>query len=342
MRRRLRLAALLAVAALALAACGGGGAGGKGDVTVRVGTQPGVFVAPYFIASERGLFPPGLKIKETSFLSGPDMVSALVAGQLDVGYLGGSPAILAASRNRDIVIVGIDDLSNGGEGIVVQPDEGIRTLADLRGKTIGVALGSTTHRFLIEQLRQAGLDPSKDVDIRDMTTDDQLAAFQAHQVDAVVNWEPWKGKAVAAGGIELVNDAKATIRTYDVIVANRKFAAAHPDALARFLLAHYQGAAFRQQHPDEAADLVIKHVDVARDEVLKTFALYEHPDLDQVLSPDYLGGGQEGTAYKSIVYDVGFLAEQGVIETRPDAGRLIDTEWLQQAAELAKPSTNSQ
>ena len=331
-RRHTSLALIVLSAVVVLAgACGGNKEAtpqGAAPQRVIVGIQPGVFVTPYFIADDEGYFEKnGIQVQQELFQDGAGVQEALIGGHIDVGYLGASPAIVGAAHDPNIVIVAIDDLSNGGEGIVVRNDAGIETPADLRGKKIGVAFGSTTHRFLYEVLGKAGLDPRKDVKLYDMEVADQIAALQTGDIDAVANWEPWKSRAVAAGGHVLVDDSTAEVRTYDVIAARKDWAEAHPDALQAFLKAHFQGAELKASNPERAAELVAQHLDLKPAEILTTFAMFAHPTLAQEMSPEFFGQ-PDVKARADIGFDVRFLHEQGLIDSEPDLNTLVVTDYL--------------
>ena len=330
MTRRPGLPALALALVLSLVAAAAAGCASKPTpkVLVRVGIQPGVFVTPYFIARDQGFFDTRkIEIKESSFLSGAAMNEGMLSGNIDLGYLGATPAIVAASKDPRVAIIAVCDLSNGGEGIIVQKDSKINTPADLRGKKIAVAKGSTVHRFLYEVLTNAGLDPDKDVSIYDMSVEDQITAMQTKNVDAVANWEPWMTKAEKAGGRRLIDDSKAVVRTYDVIYVNTDFARKHPDAVKAFLSGHMKGAEFKNARPEEAARIVAKVLPLKPEEILTTFKLFVHPDLKAQLAPEFFGPPKE-KARADIGYDVDFLFKQGLIKTKPDLARLVDPQYL--------------
>ncbi len=330
MFRKLGLPALALALVLSLAAATVAGCAPKPapKTLVRVGIQPGVFVTPYFIAKDQGFFDSKvIEIKEASFLSGGAMNEGMLSGNIDIGYLGATPAIVAASRDPRVAIIAICDLSDGGEGILVQKDSKINTPADLRGKKIAVAKGSTVHRFLYEVLKNAGLDPDKDVSIYDMSVEDQVTALQTKNVDAVANWEPWMTKAEKAGGRRLIDDSKAVVRTYDVVYVNSDFAKKHPEAVKAFLAGHMKGAEFKNTKTDEAAKIVAKVLPLTPDEILTTFKLFIHPDLKAQLTPEFFGAPKE-KARADIGYDVDFLFKQGLIKSQPDLGKLVDTQYI--------------
>jgi len=294
-----------------------------GSARLRLGTQPGIYIAPYLIAQEQGYFDGArVTIKETSFPTTAAAIDALASGAVDAAYLGATPAIIAASEDSGLVIIAICDRSDGGEGIVARYGAGIAAPADLKGKRVAVAKGSNAHRFLLEVLAGAGLAPDRDVTLLDMTAEDQVAALQAESVDAVATWEPYLTKACATGGSVLVDDAHAALPTYHVIVARRAYVKRRPAAVQAFLAGHFRGAAFKASDPPVAAAIVAGCLSMSLNDVEATLRLFTHPDVNLELGPDFLGPPGE-KAKNDIGRLAAFLAEQGLIAAAPDV--LVDS-----------------
>src|SRR5437867_6992639 len=81
------------------------------------------------------------------------------------------------------------DWSNGGDGIVVR--DSVKTMSDLRGKTIVLAQNSPSHYFVLNALINAGVQPAE-VDLK-FTQDafQAAAAFNADKkIAGVVSWAP--------------------------------------------------------------------------------------------------------------------------------------------------------
>lgn len=94
---------------------------------------------------------------------GPELNEAALAGQLDVILTADQPAATLLSKTSDWVIIG--RLMYNRTTTYVPPNSPIKKMADLKGKTIGVPIGAAAERILIASLRQAGLNPARDVKI---------------------------------------------------------------------------------------------------------------------------------------------------------------------------------
>jgi sulfonate transport system substrate-binding protein len=204
MRRRLTPAALLLPLALLLSACGGsssattsgGGTDGKGSVTIDVGDQKGGSEAILRAAGE--LKNLDYKIKWSTFTSGPPLLEAVNAGAVDIGGVGNTPPVFAAGARSKITVVAAWHGTSKGDAILVPNDSKLTGPADLKGKSIAVAQGSSAHYQLVASLRKAGLRLS-DVKVEYLQPADALAAFTSGKVDAWAVWDPYTSQVLKAG-----------------------------------------------------------------------------------------------------------------------------------------------
>ena len=122
------------------------------------------------------------------------MRDAYAAGNLHVGWatLDMVPLFLEGLRKDSRVMPRIYqqvDWSNGGDGIVVR--EAVKTMADLRGKTVVLAQNSPSHFFVLNALINAGVQPAE---VQFKFTQDAFQAAAAFNADkslaGVVSWAP--------------------------------------------------------------------------------------------------------------------------------------------------------
>src|SRR5262249_29042750 len=134
-------------------------------------------------------------------------------------------ALLYLKRPNDFqYVLAIDD-SNGGDGIVAKKE--IASIADLKGKQVGVSEGSVSDFYLNVLLGKAGLKESA-LHTVNMTAADAGGAFVAGRLDAAVTWEPWlsRGKATAFGHL-LTDSSKTPGLITDVLIVKTDWAKAH-------------------------------------------------------------------------------------------------------------------
>ena len=230
-RRLLVVSTVALTASLSLVACGsktGNEAAvldnGKVDlekVTLTVGDQKGGSKALLSAAGELDDVP--YKIQWKSFTSGPPLLEALNAGAIDIGGVGNTPPLFAAAGKSKIEVVSGATMGAKGDTIVVPKDSPIKSVADLKGKKVAVADGSSANYNLLAQLGKAGLSYD-DIEVEKLQPADALAAFSNKHVDAWAIWDPYTSQA------ELEADARVLVDGGG-LVNGMTFQAANPDSL---------------------------------------------------------------------------------------------------------------
>jgi NitT/TauT family transport system substrate-binding protein len=129
----------------------------------------------------------GLIAESSPFTNGPIEIQSLVAGDLDVGYIGPGAIWLGASGKATILTVA--ELSFA-DAVIARPGSGINGIADLKGKTIGVPQGTSGEMILQAALAKAGMT-EKDVKVLNMDPATIVSAFVAGQIDAAGTWYPY-------------------------------------------------------------------------------------------------------------------------------------------------------
>jgi NitT/TauT family transport system substrate-binding protein len=164
------------------------------------------------------------------------MRDAYAAGNLHVGWatLDMLPLFLEGLRKDSRVMPRVYqqvDWSNGGDGIVVR--EAIKTMADLRGKTVVLAQNSPSHFFILNALINAGVQPAE---VQFKFTQDAFQAAAAFNADkniaGCVSWAPdIYNLEKARGNRMLVTTSTANKLIADVWFARADFAKDNPDVM---------------------------------------------------------------------------------------------------------------
>ncbi len=231
---------------------------------IVIGTWIGF--APFYIADELGFFKEEgvnarlLKIddqgaRRSAFNSG---AAQAMADTLD-SFANGVPSGLHGT-----VIFKIDD-SYGGDGIVVRKT--IRTIKDLRGKTVAYTQGLPPHFFLLYLLKQEGMT-SKDITSLYMDAGDAGAAFVAGKVDAAVTWEPWLSKTRESGqGKVLVTSREHPGLIADIFIINNDIRESRKEDIEKVLKAWFSSLKYIVNKPDQARAIMAKHLGISAEEV---------------------------------------------------------------------------
>jgi NitT/TauT family transport system substrate-binding protein len=199
---------VLASLALGVAVLGAGVGSARADSAVKIGALKLSSSAPLFIGVDKGFFKEyGIEPELVFFQAAAPIATALATGQIEVGatgitaalyniVLGGEQIWLVADKGREWPGYPLT-------GIVVQKelyDGGLRQIADLKGKRVGITtLGSTFHYSLGNILEKSGL---KLEDVRVVPLQTMPAAIEAlkgKQVDAILLPQPFPGTAEAQG-----------------------------------------------------------------------------------------------------------------------------------------------
>ena len=164
-----------------------------------------------------------------------------------------APELSRDSRTSPRVVQQID-WSNGGDGIVVRNT--IKSVSDLKGKTITLAQNSPSEYYLTSLLLSAGMRPS-DVKIKfTATAFEAAAAFVADKnVDACVSWAPdiYKIPERVAGTRILSSTADANKLIADVYAFRADFARDHPEIVEGLVAGILEGMDIVKDKPEEAA-----------------------------------------------------------------------------------------
>lgn len=177
----------------------------------------------------------GWEIEWRKFDAGTDVIAAMAAGDVMLAELGSSPTAIATSQGVDLQLFMLAAVLGTAESLIAREGSGIASLADLKGKKVGVPLGSTAHYSLMGALAHEGIAES-DVQIMGMPPDQIAAAWEQGAIDAGFVWEPVQNQILQTGTRIIGADAIAEwgYPTFDAWVVNTAFAAANPDQMVAF------------------------------------------------------------------------------------------------------------
>jgi len=178
----------------------------------------------------------GWEVEWRKFASGTDVIAAMASGDVVLSELGSSPLAIATSQGVEIQLIAFSDVIGKAESLIAHEGSGIETVADLKGKRIGVPIGSTAHYSLMGALQHEGIAEA-DVTIMSMKPDDIAAAWSQGGIDATWIWQPVQSEILKTG--KLIVGAETTAEwgfpTFDGWVVNTAFGAANADKVAAFL-----------------------------------------------------------------------------------------------------------
>lgn len=341
------------VAALALVSCSSdGGESTTTDdsspvaadeiTTLRLGYFPNFTHAPVMVGVQEGFFKDALAEQEvtvtpTPFNAGPDAVTALFSGALDIAYIGPNPTVNAYVESGGDAVRVIAGAASGGAALVVSDD--ITSPEELSGKTLATPqLGNTQDVALRYWLKQNGLASTEeggDVAIAPQSNSEGLTAFASGQIDGAWVPEPFVSQYVAQGAKVLVDEATLWPRgefvTTNVIVRT-EFLEQHPDVVDSFLDAHVQALELIKKDPETAK----QDVNTALEAL--TGSPIDSEILDQAWSKvTFTADPLPPTLVESAAHavDVGLLDQDGIDEAGGNFDALYDLDPLNAALKRA-------
>jgi NitT/TauT family transport system substrate-binding protein len=220
------------------------------EAEIRIGFFPNITHSQAIIGMSQGIFQKALgdniKISQKVFNAGPSAIEAMFAGELDLAYIGPSPAINGYVKSKGQALKIIAGATSGGAALVVRSDANIVKVQDFHGKKIASPqLGNTQDVALRGWLKDNGLslkDRGGDVQVLPINNPDQLTLFLKKEIDAAWAVEPWVSRLVKEGGGKVFLDERSIWPNGDFVTAHiivsRKFLESHPDLVRKWVKAH--------------------------------------------------------------------------------------------------------
>ncbi|MGJ9403944.1 ABC transporter substrate-binding protein [Arthrobacter sp. KK5.5] len=266
-------AALACAAILGLAACGGaspssspsGTADGGSELEqIEVGVIPIVDVAPIYLGVEEGLFEKeGLELTLTLAQGGAAIVPAITSGQMDFGFSNVTSMIVARSKGLPLKMVAAGANTTGNveddfAAVMTKPDSGIKEVADLVGKKVGVnTLNNISDSTVSEAVKQAGGDPAG-VDFVEMPFPDMVGQLAKGNVDAIAAVEPFVTIAEGDGNERVFSNYAAPVEDLTVAVyfTSDQYVQQNPETTEKFVRAMKASLEFADANPDRVREIL--------------------------------------------------------------------------------------
>jgi len=198
----------------------------------------------------------GLNVKTVQINSGSNIVDAVASGDVDIGYVGITPAMQGISKGVPIKVVG--SVNMVGSGIVVEPNSTITSPADLKGKSIATpGVSSIQQVLLVYELQKYNISQN-DVDLISINVYNIPSSLAAHKVDAYISYEPFVSLSTYEGIGNVLIYSNDIIKDHPccVIIASESFIKNHPQELDKFLKIHQQTTEYVNTHPNETASII--------------------------------------------------------------------------------------
>jgi len=284
--------------------------------TLRFAFQNRTGSALPVIAAEQNFFhAEGLEVRKLRFSSGPECFEALHTGSADIASMGDAAAIIALSRNPSLVLLASHSSGEHRHRIMVQDSSASQNPQDLKGKRIGIKMGTSTYGAFLKFLDTNDIDRSL-VTIVDLPPPSMADALISGSLDAFVASEPTPSAAEMKGAREL-----ATLgglgNTYPLVLLTRKeVLSERPDEIRKLTRALERAVVFLETSPDSATAIMAEATGLGK------------PETSQAMNRHTYQLELSQATITSLNATAQFLLSQGTIPQTPDIPERSNTEFL--------------
>jgi len=288
------IALIMAVAMiLSLAACGSKPVEQPEDETIKlnIGYMPNYgSLWSVTTAIEKGYFEEaGIEVTLWEFADGPTIIAAMESGKIDMGYIGhGAHKLCIQGKAK---IFALSHISNG-DALIGGPN--VKTLADLKGKTVGYTAGTSSEDILKNALAKAGLTMD-DITAMEVGAENLTTAALSGSLDAVACWSPnslmimdeWTGCTKLADNV-MFADTSVSLASWIVL---DKYAGENADKVLAFTKALYKAMDYAADgNYEEVAQFVVNQTKTDYDA-----AYAERGVADWLTGKEVAAGAADGT-----------------------------------------------
>ena len=279
----------------------------------------------YLIAKEKGFWSEqGLNVDLQQVDDNAASKQLLASGNVD-GIMGWTPETIQilADADVDMKVVFATDISDGADGIIAT--DSIKTIDDLKGKTLSFETGSPSHLFLSYLLDKAGISISE-IKTVNQTASDAGAAFVAGKVDAAVTWEPWLSKAGERKGGKVLASTKDLPILPALPAFTTKSIEQRPDDITKFMKGVFKAIEYTKTNPDESYEIIAKGYNLTKTEVAEQVPTFHWMSYEDNIK--YFDSNNETGVY-SVLNKTGELwTRLGLIKKSTSANDIVDTSIL--------------
>lgn len=254
---------------------------------VLISMSSGVNQVPTIVAVDQGFFKDaGLDVELKPVGRGAIAIEALSGGSVQFAESAHTTFFSAVNKGLPLVAVGIAARGYYGKLIASNDNGDLKTLADFKGKRIGIQVGTGMHMVVQMLLEKEGLTED-DFTITNIRVTDMPAAMATGDTfDAVIGWEPGMQRIVQSGnGVEVITardfEKLAGITYPFPLSTTREYLEANPEVVQKVLDGYARADKFITDNPEKAVDIYAKYLDTVGGGLDRETAKYMMFDTDR-------------------------------------------------------------
>ncbi len=310
---------LLAVVLLGLNACTD-----EPTPVLQVGGVVWPGYGPLYLARDLGYYR-NKPIHPIEFTSATQVIRAYQNDTVDAVCLTLDEALLLASQSANFRIVMVADFSNGADVIMGRSD--MHTMKDLQGRQVGVEDTALGAFFLTRALLESGMQ-TDDVRIVPMQAQDHERSFLKDDVDAVVTFEPTRGKLLTRGAHILFDSSRIPGEIVDVVLVRTEYLQRYPQVVNDLLRGWQQAQDYIKNSPADALARLARREGVTDEEMRVALHEITLPDREENRK---LLSGPEPALRPVLQHLADFMWQKQLIHNPVPVDKLIDSQALSMA-----------
>lgn len=302
---------------------------------VRFSFSSGWDALPAIVAIERGFFAKEqLVVSGLAATSSEAVANSLAGGSTDVAALPQRTLLALAAVQLPLRVVSMSHWGTEMELVVPPGQDGVKTLADLKGRAIAVGKGSEAYPVLVRLLNKAKLRPT-DVTIKDLSAETLTQAFYQKEgaIDAVFETRHFTTV------LQKNSRARVVLTAHDVskqlgyigaapLVVRQELIEKEPNTIQQFVKGWVNALRYIQQDPDDAARLLMiffhrQGVKAVSEEMTKSWIAMNHYDRF-MWTPTDIADAE---------YNAWGLKEGGFFKVVPKLGELVENRFARVAVD---------
>jgi NitT/TauT family transport system substrate-binding protein len=208
-----------------------------------------------YVADKRGFFAEnGLHVLIKNYDSGVTAIHGLSESEVDLAVAAEFPVVRALLQKSPLSIIASSDKFEN-DYLVGRKDRGIEKVPDLKGRRVGVTLGTINEFYLARFLELNGIS-LQEVTLVELKPAQFLGAIANSEVDALIAWQPYIHQILEKQPNVVLWQAQNNQAVYGLLIGRDKWLTLHSNTVQQFLQALGQAEDYVLSSPDEAKKIV--------------------------------------------------------------------------------------
>ncbi|MBI4666448.1 MAG: ABC transporter substrate-binding protein [Nitrospinae bacterium] len=322
-RGKLRLAALFTLvtgAFFLLPACA------DKPTLLRVGTNIWPGYECLYLARSLGQYDPA-RIRLVEYPSASAVIRAYRNGAIEAAAVTMDEALLLVEQRQAGVMTLIMDVSEGADVIMAKP--GIGSIAELKGKKVGVETGALGAYMLTRALNYKKMS-LYDIHVVPLEHNEHERAYLEGKVDALVTFEPVTTRLKKAGGRILFDSAMIPEEIVDVLVVRQEVLEEQNESVLSLFQGWFYALEYLKKNPKDAAKRMAARENISPEELLQLLKGIRFPDINENL---VMLSGEDPSFRKTVGMLSDIMYTNKILFYRMDPNPLVTSSVIEQMVE---------